>query len=71
MQKAGTVGCRRGKAVSYLSDLLLEKGYKGHVRSLGIKDPMIRCGTLDEQYRQAGLDPDSIADNVLDVLNKR
>lgn len=56
---------------SYLSDLLLEKGYKGHVRSLGIKDPMIRCGTLDEQYRQAGLDPDSIADNVLDVLNKR
>ena len=56
---------------SYISDALLENGYKGHVKSLGIKDPMIRCGTLAEQFKDAGLDPESIANTVLDVLNKR
>ena len=63
-------GIVHGGFGSHLSSDLLENGYMGHVWNIGVKDPMIRCGTLDEQFKEAGLDPDSIVETILKVAGR-
>ncbi len=47
---------------------LTANGFEGHIHNIGIKDPMIRCGTLSEQFKVAGLDSGSITDTILNHI---
>ena len=61
-------GIVNGGFGSDLSSELTEAGYKGAVHIIGIKDPLIRCGTLSEQLESCGLDSSSIKNRILDSM---
>jgi transketolase len=53
---------------SLIGDVLMENGYKGNFKKIGIPDKLVKCiGDADYLRAQHGLDPASIAGKIMDI----
>lgn len=61
-------GCIMGGFGSAVLEFMADKGYAASVKRIGIPDEVIEHGEQIELHRETGMDPQSIADAVMQML---
>jgi 1-deoxy-D-xylulose-5-phosphate synthase len=64
-------GTVQGGFGSAILEFMVNHGYKSQTRILGIPDTIIEHGTLKELHREAGIDAESIAAAVRELLKEK
>lgn len=62
-------GCLQGGFGSAILEAMVDLGYSAKVKRLGIPDAVIEQGTQMELYKECGFDPESIASEVIKMLD--
>lgn len=63
-------GTVKGGFGSAVAEFMSENGYMAHLRILGIPDKFIEHGTVEQLYKDCGLDTDGIAGTVLELAGR-
>lgn len=61
-------GSIRGGAGSAILEFMAENGYCPRVKCIGVSDRFIEHGSIPELYKQCGMDGESIADSIRELL---
>lgn len=63
-------GTVKGGFGSALAEFMANNGYMAHLRIIGIPDKFIEHGSIEQLYKDCGLDTDGIATAVIELLGR-